>query len=76
MFAGMADVLTEKESLGFSMNGVQPKPTMKNATLEGLSRAAQDETNRTRDGITNQKDYVVVPEGKEMLIELVEDLEK
>lgn len=73
MFSGMADVLTEKESLGFSQNGVQAKSTMKNALLQGLSRSAQEQTGRMASEIGSSKDYLVVPEGKEMIIELTED---
>lgn len=73
MFSGMADVLTEKESLGFSQNGVQAKSTMKNALLQGLSRSAQEQTGRMQNEINSSKDYVIVPEGKEMIIELTED---
>lgn len=76
MFSGMADVLIEKESVGFSQNGVQPKATMKNGLLQGLSRAAQDQVSRTASDIDSVKDYVVVPEGKEMIVELVEDYRK
>lgn len=73
MFGGMADVLTEKESLGFSQNGVQAKSTMRNALLQGLSRSAQEQTGRMQNQINSAKDYVVIPEGKEMIIELTED---
>lgn len=73
MAAGMADVLTEKESLGFSQNGVQAKSTMKNALLQGLSRSAQDQTGRMASQINSVKDYVIIPEGKEVIIELTED---
>lgn len=73
MFAGMADVLTEKESLGFSQNGVQAKSTMKNALLQGLSRSAVEQTGRMQNEINSAKDYVVIPEGKELIIELTED---
>ena len=73
MFSGMADVLTEKESLGIAQNGVQAKPTMRNALLQGLSRSAQEQTNRMQSEINSSKDYVVVPEGREMIIELTED---
>lgn len=73
MFSGMADVLTEKESLGYSQNGVQAKSTMRNALLQGLSRSAQDQTGRMENEITSAKDYVIIPEGKEMIIELTED---
>jgi hypothetical protein len=76
MFSGMADVLTEKESLGFSVNGVQAKPTMKNALLQGLSRAAQDEAGRTQSEIASQKDYIIIPEGKELIVQLTEDYQK
>lgn len=73
MFAGMADVLTEKESLGFAQNGVQAKSTMRNALLQGLSRSAQDQTSRMQNEINSSRDYVVIPEGKEIIIELTED---
>lgn len=73
MFSGMADVLTEKESLGFAQNGVQAKSTMKNALLQGLSRSAQEQTGRMQNEINSSQDYVVVPEGREMIIELTED---
>lgn len=73
MFAGMTDVLTEKESLGATYGGVQAKPTMKNALLQGLSRSAQDRANQTASEIGSAKDYLIVPEGKEMIIELTED---
>lgn len=73
MFSGMADVLTEKESLGVSANGVQAKSTMKNAMLQGFSRAAQDQTGRMASEVNNTKDYLTVSEGKEMIIELLED---
>lgn len=73
MFSGMADVLTEKESLGFAQNGVQAKSTMRNALLQGLSRSAQEQTGRMGNEIASAKDYVVIPEGKEMIIELTED---
>ncbi len=76
MFAGMAETLTEKESLGFSQNGVQNKATMKNALLHGLSRASQDQLGRTASEIDAIKDYVVVPQGKEMIVELIEDFSK
>jgi hypothetical protein len=73
MFGGMADVLTEKESLGVSQNGVQAKSTMRNALLQGLSRSAQEQTGRMQEEINSGRDYVVIPEGKEMIIELTED---
>lgn len=76
MFAGMADTLTDRESLGNSFNGVQAKPTMKNALLQGMSRTAQDQASRTASAIEQTRNYVIVPEGKEMIIELQEDFSK
>lgn len=73
MFAGMADALTEKESMGFSQS---VKPTMKNGLLQGVSRAAQDQAGRASGEIQSMKDYVVLPEGKEMIIQLLEDFQK
>lgn len=73
MFSGMADVLTEKESLGPAQNGVQAKSTMKNALLQGLSRSAQDQTGRMASEIGSSKDYLTVPVGQEMIIELTQD---
>ena len=73
MFSGMTDTLTERESLGNSFNGVQAKPSMKNALLQGMSKASQDQAGRTASSIDQQRGYVVVPEGKEMIIELLED---
>jgi type IV secretory pathway VirB10-like protein len=76
MFAGMTDTLTEKESIGMGATAVQAKPTMKNALLQGMSKAAQDESGRTASEIQSLKDYVVVSEGKEMIIQLLEDFHK
>jgi len=73
MFAGMADALTEKESMGFSQS---VKPTMKNGLLQGVSRAAQDQAGRASGEIQSMKDYVVLQEGKEMIIQLLEDFQK
>lgn len=73
MFAGMTDTLTDKEALGMGANVVQAKPTMKNALLQGISKAAQDEAGRTATEIQSLKDYVIVTEGKEIIIQLLED---
>ena len=67
MFSGMTDTLTERESLGNSFNGVQAKPSMKNALLQGMSKASQDQAGRTASSIDQERSYVVVPEGKEMI---------
>lgn len=73
MFAGMTDTLTDKEAVGNSYNSVQAKPTMKNALLQGLSKASKDQASRTASAIEQEHNYVIIPEGKEMIIELLED---
>lgn len=73
MFSGMADTLVERESLGNVYGGVQAKPSMKNALLQGTSRAAQDQVSRTASSLDQVNSYVVVPEGKEVIVELLED---
>lgn len=76
MFSGMTDTLTDRESLGNTFNGVQAKPSMKNALLQGLSQASKDQADRTSSAIGQEKGYVIIPEGKEMIIELSEDFGK
>lgn len=76
LLAGMTDALTEKESLGMSQNGVQAKPTMKNGILQGATRAAQDQAGRVSSEIQSAKDYAILYEGKEMIIQLLEDYKK
>ena len=76
MFSGMTDTLTDRQSLGNGFNGVQAKPSMKNALLQGMSQASKDQADRTSSAIGQEKDYVIIPEGKEMIIELSEDFGK
>lgn len=78
MFSGMTDVLTERESLGSgaSSNAVQAKASMRNALLQGLSQASKDQASRTASQIDSEKAYVIVPQGKEMIIELTQDFRK
>lgn len=73
MFSGMADTLVERESLGNVYGGVQAKSSMRNALLQGASRAAQDQVSRTTSSLDQVKSYVIVPEGKEVIVELLED---
>lgn len=74
MAASMTDVLTEREVLGNSAGPAESKPTMRNALLQGLSRVTEAEAGRVSEGINDTKDYVVVPKGKEIIIQLTEDL--
>jgi Bacterial conjugation TrbI-like protein len=76
MLSGMSDTLTDRESLGNAFNGVQAKPSMKNALLQGVSRASQDQANQAESNIEQTRSFVLVPEGKELIIELEEDFGK
>ena len=49
------------------------KPVNNLTFVECLSKAAQDQTSRTASGIEQERSYVIVPEGKEIIIELIED---
>jgi hypothetical protein len=49
---------------------------MSNALLQGLSKASQDQASRTASEIEQERNYVIIPEGKEMIIELQEDFKK
>jgi hypothetical protein len=73
MFSGMTDTLTERESLGNIYGATEAKPFMKNALLQGLSQASRDQASRTAASVAQAKEYVVIPEGQEMIIELSED---
>ena len=72
MAASMTDVLTEREALS-SFGYAEAKPTMKNALLQGISGAAKEQAGRTSEEINSKQDYVVIPRGKEVIIQLTED---
>lgn len=72
MLSGMADVLTEKESVGSTYGSIQAKPTMRNALLQGVARSSQEQISRTMNAVDSSNDYVIVPEGQEMIVELIE----
>lgn len=72
MAASMTDVLTEREALS-AFGYAEAKPTMKNALLQGLSSAAKKQAGRTSEEINSKQDYVVVPKGKEVIVQLTED---
>lgn len=74
MAASMTDVLTQREALGTSMGPAQAKPTMQNALLQGISQSAKDQAGRTSEEINSTKDYVFIPKGKEVIVQLSEDL--
>ena len=67
MVSPMAETLTEKESLG---NGytVTPKPKLKNAFLQGLSKSSEIEAKRQIESIKGDRDYLTIPSGKEIIV--------
>jgi len=72
MAASMTDVLTEREALS-AFGYAEAKPTMKNALLQGVSGAAKEQAGRTSEEINSKQDYVVIPKGKEVIVQLTED---
>lgn|GEM_PF-5405779 len=72
MAASMTDVLTERESLG-SFGSAEAKPTMSNALLQGVSNVAKEQSGRISDQINGTEDYVFIPKGKEVIVQLTED---
>lgn len=72
MAASMTDVLTEREALS-AFGPAEAKPTMKNALLQGISGAAKDQAGRTSEEINSSQDYVFIPKGKEVIVQLTED---
>ena len=74
MFAGLADVLTDREPAGLFSGASNAKPTLSNGLLQGASRAAQGQASRTSNEIQSARDYAVLTEGQPIIIELTEDL--
>lgn len=72
MAASMTDVLTEREALS-AFGYAEAKPTMKNALLQGVSNAAKEQAGRMSEEISSKQDYVVIPKGKEVIVQLTED---
>lgn len=72
MAASMTDVLTEREALS-QFGYAEAKPTMKNALLQGISGAAKEQAGRTAEEINSKQDYVVIPKGNEVIVQLTED---
>lgn len=69
--SAMGNVLTEKESMG--QYQVEPRATVKNAMIQGLSKAAEYESNKLHDQ-TVAEDYVLVEAGAPVVISLTQGL--
>lgn len=73
MVSGMTDVLTEKQALGES-GAVTPKATMKNAFYHGVSKVSEMEANRQAGELSNEKAYVTVDAGSDLIVSLIAPL--
>ena len=73
MVSGMTEVLTEKQALGES-GAVTPKATMKNAFYHGVSKVSEMEANRQAGELSNEKAYVTVDAGSDLIVSLIAPL--
>ena len=71
MISPMAQTLTEKEALGQGFI-VTAKPKIKNALLQGLSKSSEIEAKRHIGELKGDQDYITVPSGKEIIVNLLE----
>ena len=78
MVSAMSDTLTEREALGgpagqggMVATEVTPKATAKNALYQGISKVSEMEAGRQASELGNQQEYVTIPAGKEMVVNLV-----
>ncbi len=73
LVSGMADVLTEKTSLGdgFGSSGVVTmKSNMKNAAFHGVSKVTEMEASRQGEALAQTPPYVTLEAGKDIIITL------
>jgi hypothetical protein len=77
MISAGAETLTEREALGGSPAGgniisqATPKATLKNALYQGVSKVSEMEASRQMNELGKQPEYVTVPAGKEMIVNLL-----
>lgn len=78
MVSAMTDTLTEREAIGSGVgNGAfmameaTPKATAKNALLQGVSRVSEMEAQRRAQDLSDQQEFVTVPAGQELIVNLV-----
>ena len=70
MISPMAHTLTKKEALGQGFVAT-PKATMKNALLQGVAQSSERESKRQIREIKGDRDYLTLPAGKEMIVNLL-----
>jgi hypothetical protein len=72
MVSGMSDIMVEKEVSGGMLPVANPKSTMKNAFYNGLAKASEQEAQRQAGKLGEEKDYVTVEAGSDVVISLTE----
>ena len=71
MLSGMADTLVEKETLS-QYAAPTAKSNLRNGFYNGLNKASQTEIERRAAKTNNEKDYVTVDAGADVIISLSE----
>ena len=73
MLSKAGDVLTEREAL--SENSFPtPKATVRNAALQGMSKGLEMESSRKAKEMQNQKGYVTIDAGEDLIVNLLSPL--
>ena len=75
VLSGMGEVLTEKESFGGFQGNIVAKPSLKNATYNGLSKAAESEAQRQAERMNEEPEYMIVQQGTEFNLQLLGKIE-
>lgn len=73
MVSGMTEVLTEKKVHGES-GAITPRSTMKNALYHGVSKVSEMEASRQASELGQEKAYVTVEAGTDLIISLTAPL--
>ncbi len=75
MISAASDVLTQRSGFqalgGIPMGVDSPDATMKNAVLQGVSQVSRQEAQKQAQDLGNVPDYVIVPEGSDLIINLL-----
>ena len=73
MLSKASDVLTEREALAEGISPT-PKANMRNAVLQGLSKGLEMEGSRQMGEMQNQKGYVTIDAGEDLIVNLLAPL--
>jgi hypothetical protein len=74
MVSAVTDVMTQRTVYGsnpYGMGMAQPDATMKNATLQGVSQVAKQESERIGSKMQNKEEYLTVMTGGDLIISLL-----